>query len=492
MPETRSPDKPPTATTGAPNAIATLPGNHHWRSKTTGPTDQQATPGEREPSRPGTREGPGPRSIKAPTGHKGSMRLCLLMSQRDEIAGGHSPSYAVAICKAAIEAGCYVSLCSSPTFCRRVSDDLRYLSLERSVTMHQETSKQTHASRSARPPLLLDQLHVYRDLERLWRDYSRQDSADWVHLLNGGDCSLAVAAMGSPCGSVPVSLVLFSDYLSSTHGEFSGATGAAHRTIRAAGLWALLHQRTVGHVFSTNPLMGRAWKSRPRSYGTNLSFIQEMGPNWASLPSKAAARASLHIPSDSYVVLCYGMIGARKRVDYLLDILTQDRSGRLLALLVGPIAPECESILNQARSRALQRDQKLVVVPGYSNLAVETLAFGATDATWVVYREFLGPSAVLELACAAGTPLIGSGAGVIGDTIQREHLGALVRGAAPEQDYEEIRRLMNDGELHASAARACLSHAARNGGAGLGHEICSGILATLQARKTKTPLDGIL
>jgi glycosyltransferase involved in cell wall biosynthesis len=118
---------------------------------------------------------------------------------------------------------------------------------------------------------------------------------------------------------------------------------------------------------------------------------------------------------------------------------------------------------------------KLFVKAGFASSQLEELVFSSADTVWLAYKDFRGPSGVLELACAAEVPVIGCMGGVIGEIVSTEEVGVVIGGKNPDADYRMIMRLLTDEPLYQRAVAACRCRGLQGGRDKFGNAICDAI-----------------
>jgi hypothetical protein len=108
----------------------------------------------------------------------------------------------------------------------------------------------------------------------------------------------------------------------------------------------------------------------------------------------------------------------------------------------------------------------------------ERTPFSASDAVWIGYPNFRAPSGVLEIARAAGVPIVASIGGVIGTMVEQYGPGAVVDVTDPKQTRcalsECFIRSKSREEPKATDVRSDDSGINNRG---FGHRICDVIFA---------------
>ena len=334
--------------------------------------------------------------------------------------------------------------------------------------------------------VLTRQYRTFMGIREYWREFSRQNGADWVHLLNGDECTYAVAALGSPVAGPRVSMVLFQDYLSSdlSAGDVRARVKARLKKHALAGL---LNRREVGCVLTTNPFLAKQAALHKADKYRKLSYIHEIEATWRRNKTQKEARQEFSLPATAHVLVCYGSLEPRrKNIGYLLDLLERDADGELVGLLVGTVSPTCQCLLDESRAKVLMDRGKLLVRPGFASSRLEELAFSAADAVWLAYKNFTGPSGVLELACAAEVPVIACMGGVIGEIVSTEELGGVIGGEDLEADYRTIIRLLTDDVSYQRAVAACRCRGLQGEIGTFGNAICDAIAKAEYGAKRAT------
>jgi glycosyltransferase involved in cell wall biosynthesis len=406
------------------------------------------------------------------------VQLGLLLYDENERIGGHKPLHGAAIAAAALNRGWTVHVCSGPLFCDALARMLAELQVHGDIVLHRVKSQpwiRSPGMLSAVNGILYKQLLTYCGLQDLWQHFPERERTPWVHLLNGDECAYSIAAFGSPLGAVPVSPVLFADY-TSIDTCVDGVRGRLKALLKKKALTGLLERREVASILTTNPLLARKVALQALDVHQKLSYIQDIGAPWHRHKTRNEARQEVGLSATARVVLCYGNLDSgRKNIRYLLDLLERDAEGKLVGLLVGTVSPDCRRLLEQSRARMLMDRGKLFVCEGFASSQLENLVFSAADAVWLAYKNFKGPSGVLELACAAEVPVIACMGGVIGEIVSTERVGTFIGGEDLDADYRIIMRLFTDDLLYQKAVAACRHRGFQGGMHKFGNAICDAI-----------------
>lgn len=161
----------------------------------------------------------------------------------------------------------------------------------------------------------------------------------------------------------------------------------------------------------------------------------------------AAARASLLVPPNAFLLLMVAEFGPVKRHAHLLEALTRVRDDRVMAVFVGD-GPLEQSVRERVSQLGLEPRARFA---GYRRDVPALLA--AADALVLVSEREGLPRSVLE-AMAAGTPVIGTRIRGIADAVGNE-AGWLV----PKDDLDALARAIetaatDPAELHRRGALA--------------------------------------
>ncbi len=156
-------------------------------------------------------------------------------------------------------------------------------------------------------------------------------------------------------------------------------------------------------------------------------------------PPAAAVVATLchelGLDPERKVLLLFGMIDRRKGIYKVLEALQQlsaAQQARLTLLLVGKVAA-AEQPTVRAKLAAITQTTALQIVlrDEFVPDSIVAAYFALSDLVLALYQQHVGSSGILLWAAAAGKPVLASDYGLIGELVQRHHLGVAVDSTAP-------------------------------------------------------------
>lgn len=278
-----------------------------------------------------------------------------------------------------------------------------------------------------------------------YKSLLRSRVPDVVYVPTLDEIDRAVALRGTPFGGTP-----FIGSLMRVRFHQAGM-GLAGRESRLDGLHEYLLRRLLrvpslaALVTADESLAAYAARARVKhSAYAKIRYLPEMGSISGSW-TRARARASLGIRDECSVVLLYGTVNCRKGVAELLGALADDACpSSVVALIAGRQDQATERLLAEERVRALAQGGRLWEMPGFLTDDDECRAFRAADAVWLGYVGHYGPSGVLAQARIEGLPVIASAQGVVGWSVERSEMGAVVDVADRGAVVDALRRLALD------------------------------------------------
>jgi glycosyltransferase involved in cell wall biosynthesis len=227
-------------------------------------------------------------------------------------------------------------------------------------------------------------------------------------------------------------------------------------------LRGMLRQRSLVCCGTVNPYLASVVR-HPK-----LLHCPDPGTPYQPAPV-AEARAAYGLRPETCVVVVFGVIDQRKRIDVLLEgaaRLIPDVD--LTVLLAGPrddtqMAP----VLHSAAARRLREHGRLVECNRYILVGKDVDPLGAADISWVFREErFVIGSSVLIRSALFRRAVIGRNWGAIGRQITETNCGIALSSEAPEEVAAALTMLANDKALReqmgANGARAFADHTPEN------------------------------
>ncbi len=197
---------------------------------------------------------------------------------------------------------------------------------------------------------------------------------------------------------------------------------------------ALRHPR-FKQLFSLDPF---AVKSIDR-LGARVAAIPLPDPvekhNYADLDPEQL-RQELGIQPGRRIFLLFGELSQRKGIFPILaavQALPADLGQQLCLLVAGPIEASEQAAVQAALDRlAASPTVQLVTRIQYVKGREVQRYFALADVILALYQRHVGMSSVLVHAAAAQKPVLASDYGLLGELVQRHHLGVIVNSESPE------------------------------------------------------------
>jgi len=235
------------------------------------------------------------------------------------------------------------------------------------------------------------------------------------------------------------------------HGAiFRGGTGCVYRRL----LW-LLGPRADAIIANSEAAKSAVQRALRRSavpvtVVDNFIDLERFAPDRYE---RTAARASLGLGEDKFVVGFVGRLDRAKGADLLIDAaaILRDEDDSWRFVVVGD-GPEHEHLENRARTLGL--DRAVMFAGLQENTAVVMRAFdvGAVPSR----REAFGIAALEMMRMRV--PVIVSPVGGLPDLVQNGQTGIVLPRLAPEAIAESIRQLRQDGALRERLLRSGFEH----------------------------------
>ena len=200
-----------------------------------------------------------------------------------------------------------------------------------------------------------------------------------------------------------------------------------------------------------------------RAHGGRLATVGKLLPEsigHAPQLDQSAARRQLGLPAAGRVVAIVGLIEQRKSPRQLIDAFCRiephlQPDDRLL--LAGPFHPDVRNWFDSPEGHpataALKASGRLVVIDRKLTNDEFGAAIRAADVVATLYPHHRYTSSVLTVAAAAGLPVLGSGRGWIGRTIERFAMGHVCEVDEPASlDAALLAALQASGQFQSTAA----------------------------------------
>jgi glycosyltransferase involved in cell wall biosynthesis len=303
----------------------------------------------------------------------------------------------------------------------------------------------------------------------LWECFrlAKERNADVVQLLclNGLELSLYLWQLLRRRSPWRLFGILIKPVYAGIPGEKAGPLARLYRYLTAEAVRRMLEKETLNGIFV-------------HTTGIRDSLIQRFGwrdryqrriivtPDPVDLPdegcTKDEAKERLGLPPGVPVMLFFGILLKNKGIDILMEAVTNMKQEFRLIIAGKPEYFTAEDIEN-LRGR-LDDPARVITRLEHIPDGEMTAYFRAADAVVLPYRGFSrGTSGVLQLAAAAGKPVIATDAGEIGEIVRRHGLGIVVAPDSPESLRAGIEEFLDRSEtIAAEVAPRALEYAGRN------------------------------
>lgn len=193
-------------------------------------------------------------------------------------------------------------------------------------------------------------------------------------------------------------------------------------------LWGALRNPHLHTIFSLDPFavesinrLSGVDKAVPLPDGIDLSDSAHSGrPPW---PTRESG-------DKRSTALLFGVLNRRKGVMHVLESLRSlpaSLQSRLRLALAGPVQDEeRETILSAIEAARISTQVEIVLEEQFVPADRAQVYIASADIALVVYQQHVGSSNVLVRAAAAGTPVLGSDFGLVGEQIRRNRLGLAI------------------------------------------------------------------
>lgn len=362
----------------------------------------------------------------------GVMRLCIVGPPRYNRITGHLPEYLSSIVQEACRRAWRVDLCVSPELCEYV----------RSTHGNQPTNLRlfpqkstTHWIGGAEQSPVQAQIGGWIATIRTYCTVPAMRDCDHLLIIDGNHnhTAFAIGLLVLPLFRAGVSTIIFGA-LDETDENSTHPGRSLETKARLAVVRRFLRYKKLRGIITTNPEFASINQSLPKEIMKKVRYVKEIEPRWKHPMLSDRARGVLSIEEHWRVVLCYGALtAAPKGLPQLFAAVDHPDMNDVLILLVGTPDASTEELLNSSTGKRLRANGQIREIFGYASSACERTSFSASDAVWIGYPNLSEPSGVLEIARAAGVPIVASIGGVIGATVELHGLGSVVNVADPEQ-----------------------------------------------------------
>jgi glycosyltransferase involved in cell wall biosynthesis len=225
---------------------------------------------------------------------------------------------------------------------------------------------------------------------------------------------------------------------------------------------AMLRNRRLRRVFTIDASLPQFLAKNHPKLSHRVEYVADP-VELRGTQTREEARNRFGIEAAAVVILVFGVIDSRKRIDVLIESLVgMDSSLRVVLLIAGQQSHDLRQLLNGEAARKLQATNRIFQLDTYLDDNDEFLAFRASDIVWVGYRGHYTMSAVLIQAGSIGLPVVGCREGLIGWLIDRNKLGIAVNADDVEQITESLYYLARNPLVRAEYGKNGLNHASRH------------------------------
>ncbi|MDP5120775.1 MAG: glycosyltransferase, partial [Spirosomaceae bacterium] len=195
-------------------------------------------------------------------------------------------------------------------------------------------------------------------------------------------------------------------------------------------LWLMLRQNKLNKIFILND-HSTAAKLNTR-FSTNLfTYLPDPIYDYPNDDSVLNIREKHDISTDRIILLCFGMIDAKKNVALIIDAakeLPDAVAKKLCILVVGKVREEYTTTLTQSINIAKKENTQLQIeqVNGFVTDAEMESYVKQSDWISLAYVNFYSSSGVVGLAARHNKPILATQFGVIGQQTQEYGLGISV------------------------------------------------------------------
>jgi len=155
------------------------------------------------------------------------------------------------------------------------------------------------------------------------------------------------------------------------------------------------------------------------------------------------ARKRLQLPNNIPLLLFFGGLRKDKGPDILLEAIKSIKQD--FRLIIAGLPEDTTRSDVEAYQKQLDDPEKIIARLEYIPDDEINYYFLCADAVVLPYRKnFKGTSGVLQLATAAGKPVIATNVGQIGKIVKEHSLGIVVKAESPDDLKEGIQKFLRD------------------------------------------------
>ncbi len=358
------------------------------------------------------------------------MRLCIIGHYGIHQLAGHFPEYVSSIVQEACRRGWRVDLCTSPELCEYVRNTNRKQPANlRFVPQKFVINWIGNAKLAAVQAQMWDWITTIR----AYCTVPAMRNCDHLLIIDGDHIAYAIGLLGLPLFRCGVSTIVFGT-LDRIAKNSTRPSGSLEAKARLAIVRRFLGYKKLSAIITTNPTFESIEQIQPAELMKRVRYVKEIEPQWKHPMAFDRARDILGIDEHWRVVLCYGELSAdRKGLPQLFAAVDHPDMSDVLILLVGTPNPSTAELLNSSTGKRLRANGQIREIFGYVSPECERASFSASEAVWIGYPNFRLPSGVLEIARAAGVPIVASIGGVIGSMVGQDGLGSVVDVTDPKQ-----------------------------------------------------------
>lgn len=396
------------------------------------------------------------------------MRVILVGPQ---LSGGHHPVYVRLITEEAIRRGWRIKLLTSRASATRELLD-RVVPSDPKVSVHglMEVDFPADGGFVARFEY---QYQMFKALREGVRQLAGREPIDFVYVTNL-DCFSRVA----PFLGAPFDLP-FSGLLANVgfHLRRSGVVVPRSRRepIEAWMFRRLLCLPMLKALLTTDDTLPAHEQALVIQGSEKIQCIPEL-VTVGDLLDRSSARAKIGIKSDSFVVLCYGALSARKGVSQLLDALVLESCPKeVVVLLAGRQEDDVRLLMQGETACKLRAQGRLIEWNRYVTPEEEVRAYSACDLVWLGYVGYYGISGVTIQSAVSGRPSVACQEGIVGHWVRTHNIGLTTDVRNPHNVIEAIEKIRTNTALRRAMENNGTTLRSRHSTTGFACAICDRI-----------------
>ncbi|MCL0090056.1 glycosyltransferase family 4 protein [Dehalococcoidia bacterium] len=279
--------------------------------------------------------------------------------------------------------------------------------------------------------------------------------ADVVHVLclDHNILPLYVQCVGRRKRPWHIFGILVKPYFSYHLGERVNFFGKLYRWLDVAMLKGMLGEGVLSglfvHTIETKDLLIRrfGWQNH---YQESIIVVPDPTEMLYGYCSTAEARERLQLPADTPILLFFGGLRWDKGPDLLLEAIKYVKQD--FRLVIAGLPEHVTHFDIETYQRQLDDPGRIIARLEYIPDEEVNYYFLSADVVILPYRRLSkGTSGVLQLASAAGKPVITTDVGQIGSIVREHSLGIVVEAESGDALREGIERFLRDRETIRSA-----------------------------------------